>query len=100
MGGRIILERMSCAAPQNCWSNAPYYPNHVYCEPQSYDNFVRVNVNDGIVSIPGCDEGPGHSCPLDDFVARVSRQGERYDDFGERCGIDETDAKRITFLHQ
>lgn len=100
MGGRIIFERLICAAPKNCWSNAPFYPNHVYCDPQTYDTFVRVNVNDGIMALPRCDSGPGKSCPLDDFVSRVRQRGEEFEEFGKICGLDEAAAKRITFLHQ
>ena len=89
-----------CAAPQHCWSNAPFYPNHVYCEEQTYDTFVRVNVNDGIVAIPGCDSGPGSSCPLDEFAEWVSKRGEGFEKFGRICGLAEDSAERITFLHQ
>lgn len=47
MGGRIIFERLSC-------------------HDQSFSDvsraYVRLNINDGIVAIPGCAQGPGHSC--------------------------------------
>ena len=100
MGGRIIFERLACPAAQECWSNAPFYPNHVYCEPLHDDIFVRVNVNDGILPIPGCDSGPASSCPLDDFLKRVQKRGEQIDDFGKACGLGKVAAQRITFLHQ
>lgn len=100
MGGRIILERLACPASQRCWSNAPLYPNHVYCDPVRDDHFVRINVNDGIVALPGCDSGPGSSCPLDQFRQHVQQRGEKLGDFKELCGLDENAADRITFLHQ
>lgn len=102
MGGRVILERLACAAPQHCWTNEPLYPNHVYCDPapQSEDVFVRVNVNDGIVAVPGCEGGPGSSCPLDEFLDRVRRRGEELPEFGPLCGLADDAARRLTFLHQ
>ncbi|KAI7146696.1 phosphoglycerate mutase-like protein, partial [Hortaea werneckii] len=60
MGGRIIFERLACAAPQYCWDNAEFgYPNHKYCTPPADEYHIRVNVNDGIVALPGCEDGPG-----------------------------------------
>ncbi|TKX18579.1 acid phosphatase-like protein 2 [Elsinoe australis] len=100
MGGRIILERLACPAPQNCWSNEPYYPNHVYCDPVKDDYFIRVNVNDGIVAMSECQEGPGGSCPLDRFVQHVKMRGRHNDDFRAVCALSEDAPDRITFLNQ
>lgn len=100
MGGRIILERLACPAPQNCWSSTPLYPNHVYCDPPHDDYFVRININDGIVALPGCDSGPGSSCPLANFMHHVKLRGEHLGDFRQLCGLDEGAADHITFLHQ
>lgn len=100
MGGRIIFERLACPASTECWTNAPFYPNHVYCSPEEDEYFVRVNVNDGIVAIPGCDSGPGRSCKLEEFLERVRVAGERSGRFGEVCGLGEGMAKEIEFLHQ
>jgi acid phosphatase len=100
MGGRLIFERLSCAQPQECWSNAPFYPNHVYCEPKQYDIYVRINVNDGIVPLSGCDSGPGSSCPLAEFLDRVERRGQTTAKFGDICGLREDAPQQISFLHQ
>lgn len=100
MGGRMILERVVCQAPSVCWTNAPFYPNHVYCEEPTYNTSVRVNINDGIVAIPGCDSGPGASCALEDFVARVRKRGVKLGRFGDVCGLAKDAPDMITFLHQ
>lgn len=100
MGGRIIFERLAYLRTTDCWSNAPFYPNHVYCTQPEEEVFVRVNVNDGIVAIPGCEGGPGGSCPLDGFLTRVKEMGEKAGDFRERCGLSPDAPDRITFLHQ
>lgn len=107
MGGRVLLERLACPAPVACWDNAPFYPNHVYCESPRDELSVRVNVNDGVVAIPGCDGGAGGSCPLEEFLERVERRGREVGDFGEQvgdfgavCGLGEDAPDGITFLHQ
>lgn len=100
MGGRIILERLSRPMPRNCWYESPMYPNHVHCDPQVYQYFVRVNVNDGIVTIPGCDDGPGGSCPLDAYIERIKERGADAGDFRKVCGLKEDAPKSISFLHQ
>lgn len=99
MGGRIILERLACGA-QHCWTNEPFYPNHVYCHPPHEESHVRVNVNDGVVAIPGCDGGPGRSCPMAEFAQRVERREKEIGEFGRLCGLEDSVPDRITFLHQ
>ncbi|KAG9185176.1 acid phosphatase [Alternaria panax] len=84
MAGRIIFELLSCK------TNAPSSP----------DNFIRLNINEGITAIPGCDNGPGKSCPLAEFATRTKRKGEEVENFKELCGLDDDAAERITFLHQ
>ena len=80
MGGRIILELLSC--------------------DEAEEKFVRLNINDGITALPDCQTGPGKSCPLSAFAARTKKRGEDAGDFAELCGLDEGAADRITFLHQ
>ena len=100
MGGRLIFERLSCVEEPRCYSNAPYYPNHVYCEEETGEPFVRLNVNDMIVAVPGCDSGPGGSCPLDEFLHRVLKRGSELDEFRYICGLQADAPGGITFLHQ
>ncbi|KAK5114695.1 hypothetical protein LTR62_002268 [Meristemomyces frigidus] len=101
MGGRIIFERLVRGEPKMCWDHSEYgYPNHVYCTPSTQEHFVRINVNDGIVALPGCDSGPGRSCPLEQFLQRVRLKGEETGDFREVCGLSKTAKAGIDFLHQ
>ncbi|KAL1631771.1 hypothetical protein SLS56_004292 [Neofusicoccum ribis] len=87
MGGRTILERFSCL-PAGSGNES------------SSEAFVRVNINDGIVPVPGCDSGPGGSCPLQKFAERIKDRGAELGDFREKCGLSEDMPDRITFLHQ
>ena len=93
MGGRVIFERMTCSSPSTSTvSSSKDMPDeHI---------FVRINVNDGIVAIPACQDGPGKSCALDQFLQIVKRRGQEVGDFREKCGLGEDAADRITFLHQ
>ena len=86
MGGRTILEVVSCSMGTDL--------------QRDHSKFVRLNINDGIVPIPGCENGPGRSCPLDQFAARVKDRGEEVGDFRTICGLKEDAPDRITFLHQ
>ncbi|OCK79484.1 phosphoglycerate mutase-like protein [Lepidopterella palustris CBS 459.81] len=88
MSGRVIFERLTC--PSQPYDTAS----------TSNETFVRVNINDGIVAIPGCASGPGHSCPLSEFEARVAMRGRELGDFRERCGLGREAPGRISFLHQ
>lgn len=92
MGGRIILELLSCRAGGGERGESP--------SSSSSSKFVRLNINDGITALPDCQSGPGKSCPLAQFVARTKKKGEEVGSFAELCGLDEGAPDRITFLHQ
>ena len=93
MNGRVIFERLTCQTPLKGVAQEDN-------KTSGKRDFVRININDGIVAVPGCDDGPGHSCPLGEFLAMVRRRGREIGDFGEICGVDEDKARGITFLHQ
>lgn len=99
MGARVVFERVACPHVY-CHSNAPLYPNHVYCDPPVHEPYVRVVVNDGVVPVPGCDGGPGRTCPLSAFERRVLLRGWEVGGFGTLCGLEDGAADKITFLHQ
>ncbi len=84
MGGRVIFELLSCRS-----DNA-----------SDRGKFVRININDGITALPDCDTGPGSSCPLSEFAARIKRKGKEVGDFKELCRLGDDAPGRITFLHQ
>ncbi|RLV91852.1 Constitutive acid phosphatase [Spathaspora sp. JA1] len=57
MGGRFITEKLKCGDT--------YY--------------VRFIVNDAVIPVPGCSEGPGFSCKLDKFEAYVLDRIGKFD---------------------
>jgi acid phosphatase len=83
MGARITFERMSCPTDDD----------------RDDEVYVRININDRIVQLPGCVADPSHSCSLDSFIQYVNNRKEKVGDFGEVCGL-EGHAQKITFLHQ
>jgi acid phosphatase len=83
MGGRIIFERLSCSSGDT-----------------QAKKFVRFNVNDGIVPMAGCNNGPGSSCPLSRFAEYVKDRGVEAGDFRTVCGLPEDAAPKLTFLRQ
>ncbi|KAJ4982848.1 histidine acid phosphatase [Stagonosporopsis vannaccii] len=102
MGGRIILELLSCRANDELSESLDTRSTSQgeNSTREAVDKFVRVNINDGITALPDCQSGPGKSCPLFQFIARTEKQGEAAGDFVELCGLEEGTADRITFLHQ
>lgn len=87
MGGRIVLERMTCSASTD----------H---ENSQSGVFIRFNVNDGIVALPGCESGPRKSCPLERFMDHVAGRGKLGGDFRKTCDLPEWAPDRLTFLKQ
>ncbi|KAK7688366.1 hypothetical protein QCA50_008738 [Cerrena zonata] len=71
--GHIALERLECEPP------IPSFTTNSY---------IRVLVNSAPIPIPGCQSGPGASCPLSDFTDYVQERNAIYGDFVGRCGID------------
>lgn len=119
MSGRIIFERLACSRndhdiessttldQKHHGSRNPQDSYHLPLQQSRDDGsdrngtFIRININDGIVALPGCsNSGPGSSCPLDEFLAHVRRRGEEVDDFRELCGLGPEAPDKITFLHQ
>ena len=111
MGGRAIFELLSCGGTHDKHS----LHEKVFLPPaqvqqrvlgnqrrQKRDSgrYVRININDGIVALPGCDSGVGSSCPLAEFIRHVQRRGQEIGDFREVCGLSKDAAEKITFLHQ
>lgn len=84
MGGRILFERLTCSTEDS----------------KDKEVYVRLNVNDGIVALEGCSDGPGSSCSLEGFLDHVKRRGEIGGDFRKTCGLAEDAPDRLTFLRQ
>lgn len=80
MGGRLITERLEC---QDVLTNQ----TGVY---------VRIVLNDAVIPIPGCQDGPGFTCPLEGFKNNFE---ERLNNstYVDACGLNETVPHYNTF---
>lgn len=80
MGGRIITERLDC---MDVLTNET-------------DAFVRVIVNDAVIPIPGCQDGPGFTCSLDGYKKNFEqRLGDT--SYVEACGVNKTYPQHSSF---
>ncbi|EEP81144.1 predicted protein [Uncinocarpus reesii 1704] len=96
MGGRIILERLTCESPGRYQVDNPANGE----PPSSKSRFIRININDGIVPLPDCNSGPDASCPLSQFAERTRLRGEEAGVFEDICGLENWGNGGITFLKQ
>ena len=108
MGGRIILEVLSCKAKYQSRPTQNLSGENSSSEEQDRraaasfldGKFVRLNINDGITALPDCNSGPGRSCPLPQFVARTKRREGEVGSFKVLCNLDDGVAGGISFLKQ
>lgn len=47
-------------------------------------------MNNAVVPLPTCQNGPGKSCGLTDFATYVQKRGEVLGDFDKRCNVSTT----------
>ena len=61
---------------------------------------IFFQLNDGVIPIPGCRNGPGNSCPLSNFTALVEERGDILGSFVDRCGLKSVPnaTSTVTFL--
>lgn len=69
--GQIALERFDCQSKMTI-----------------NGSFVRILVNESPKALPGCNSGPGASCPFDQYMNYVKQRDDFFDDFSKACHID------------
>lgn len=105
MNGQIIFEYLNCDPSDAFTSHHDQStkcadPQQTPIPPPQNATFVRININDSIVTLPNCTSGPGSSCPLADFLALVERRGKEVGDFKTVCGLEDDMPGSLDFLHQ
>lgn len=58
-------------------------------------SFVRLSLNDAYIPLPGCQSGPGRSCPLERYEDHVEQYYQSYE---EKCGITPGHSKFVKFF--
>ncbi|KAI0338911.1 phosphoglycerate mutase-like protein [Trametopsis cervina] len=89
--GHIAIERLSCEAPAG--HSVQHVANKLTAVPgtgASAKKYIRVLVNNAVVPLPTCQNGPGKSCGLADFATYVQKRGEVLGDFDKRCNVSTT----------
>lgn len=73
--GHVGIEKLTCSG--------------VSMDQKDEREYIRVIANSAPRPIPQCQDGPGASCPFDEFTRIVRRGMETYGDFDGICGNDE-----------
>lgn len=63
MGARLVTERITCAG----------------------ESFIRFSINEEVVPLPGCQSGPGLTCPIAEFVQYMEARKAEVGDFITTC---------------
>ncbi|KAH3680305.1 hypothetical protein WICMUC_000372 [Wickerhamomyces mucosus] len=80
MGARLIHEKLQCT---------DYSTNKT-------EDYVRILLNDAVIPIPDCQDGPGFSCPLDGYKEVIdSNLGNTT--YVEACGVNSTYPQYTSF---
>lgn len=78
--GHVGVEKLTCSVP------APTNDKGNRDDEREIKEYIRVITNSAPRPIPSCQNGPGASCKMDDFVAIVKKGMEEYGDFDGVCG--------------
>lgn len=81
MRGTIAFERLNCRVPKPCKSKRDESNSTV----SRNETFVRLRINEAVYPIPSCQEGPGKSCRVEDYVEYLSDKLEANGDFATIC---------------
>jgi acid phosphatase len=98
--GHVALERLECPGLQAPNSGNSTAGNSTSGEETSATSFVRALVNGAPIPFPACQDGPGASCALGEFVGYIQERAQRYGDFDAACGVNATNATNVLGIYQ
>uniref|UniRef100_A0A060SXP8 ARAD1A14476p n=1 Tax=Blastobotrys adeninivorans TaxID=409370 RepID=A0A060SXP8_BLAAD len=79
MAGHVVFERLHCTEDTPAWSAGTY---------------VRVILNEQVLPVQDCQNGPGFSCKLEDYIARAKKRLVDYNSF---CKTPDDWQKHLSF---
>lgn len=100
-GARFVLERLSCKSNASEPSYVNQYPqafnssSYVASTTNTSNIYVRVVINEAVVPLTDCADGPGASCNLNDFSDWVETKLQG-NDFVSRCNITSSQPTEFT----
>lgn len=98
MRGQIAFERLNCNVQpadstaalvplaQQTAAACPSKPK--FATSSTNHTYIRVMLNDVVYPVPSCQNGPGYSCPLDDYAEYVSNKYEASGNWATNCNVD------------
>ncbi|CAF1301013.1 unnamed protein product [Adineta ricciae] len=80
---------------RRAWRSSQFVPflghialERLQCTSSSYNGkFIRILVNSAPQPLPGCEKGPGASCPLTQFMDYIKNRDDLHDDFSKACQV-------------
>lgn len=84
MKGTIAFERLTCSSPSGNATSSSYEGTDA--------SYVRILLNDQVYPVPSCQDGPGSSCPLDEYAEYVKAKYEAEGNWLENCNVTDADA--------
>ncbi|KAG5987384.1 hypothetical protein E4U43_005088 [Claviceps pusilla] len=100
MRGTIAFERLRCTikvqTPEAVGTSQHEVSSSAFAEPRHRnESFVRILLNDAVYPVPSCQNGPGRSCPLDGYIAILSRKLEQNGNFADICNVTDPAAPKV-----
>lgn len=90
MRGTIAFERLNCLvdAPSNATA-APVQRRQLDNATTTSTNatYVRIKLNEAVYTVPGCQDGPGSSCLLSDYVEFIADKYAAEGSWTENCNV-------------
>ncbi|OTB16807.1 hypothetical protein K445DRAFT_316285 [Daldinia sp. EC12] len=80
MRGTIAFERLNCATKGDDEPGA-------YPADGLNDTYIRIKLNDAVYPVPSCNDGPGSSCKLSDYVRYVAEKYAAEGDWITNCNV-------------
>ena len=98
MRGAIGFERLDCAVSASSSNSSDLLPlsqrtcssktkTPSFATSTTSHTFIRVLLNDVVYPVPGCQNGPGYSCLLDDYVNFVGNKYNNSGNWAQNCGV-------------
>ncbi|KAK0100954.1 hypothetical protein ONS95_013057 [Cadophora gregata] len=56
-------------------------------DPANKDIYIRILLNDAVYPVPSCQDGPGRSCGMNDYVKFLQGKMDEAGDLVEKCGV-------------
>ncbi|CAK7242950.1 MAG: hypothetical protein STHCBS139747_004453 [Sporothrix thermara] len=106
MRGTIGFERLNCAVKPSTGNSSALLPlsqrscssnvtTPSFEKSSTNSTFVRILLNDIVYPVPSCQNGPGYSCLMDDYVKYVSTKYAKSGNWASNCNVTTAGAPNV-----